>query len=317
MPVFLAPAQPTIVDTFLPVGADPTDTAADPALLSLFCWQLNEQRLAARLDRLEAERIAGSREHILREFYTGAFAGVENAVTIQRWVEESLVDAGGYRSSRSWDDALADPSVTRPALDLLIKRRLLHPIHRPGAPTHLELTHDRLREVVVEKREARRTAEANAAVEARAAAAAAAATELRRRLWRARVAAAVMAVLFALAVGAVFLAFFQREIARTAASQANVSLARYSTEAGDDAQALAHLAQALRLNPRNSGAAAFTGAVLNQTSWPLPVASVMRHDLAINSAGSVPMANEWSRHWMGQPGWGCGKWQTNRGADEA
>jgi hypothetical protein len=253
----------------------------------------------------------------LREFYTGAFAGVENAVTIQRWVEESLVDAGGYRSSRSWDDALADPSVTRPALDLLIKRRLLHPIHRPGAPTHLELTHDRLREVVVEKREARRTAEANAAVEARAAAAAAAATELRRRLWRARVAAAVMAVLFALAVGAVFLAFFQREIARTAASQANVSLARYSTEAGDDAQALAHLAQALRLNPRNSGAAAFTGAVLNQTSWPLPVASVMRHDLAINSAGSVPMANEWSRHWMGQPGWGCGKWQTNRGADEA
>ena len=62
------------------------------------------------------------------------------------------------------------------------------------------------------------------------------------------------------------------------ASQGNVSLARYSHEAGNDAQALAHLAQALRLNERNYGAGALTAAMLTQTSWPLPGASVMRHE---------------------------------------
>jgi WD40 repeat protein len=62
------------------------------------------------------------------------------------------------------------------------------------------------------------------------------------------------------------------------ASQANVSLARDSLEAGRDADALAHLAQALRLNQRNYEAAALTGAMLTQNSWPIPVASAMRHE---------------------------------------
>jgi hypothetical protein len=193
----LAPgAADAILDTFLPPRSDAMDTAADPALLSLFCWQLNEQRLAAGLEHLEADRIAGSRERIMRDFYTSAFAGLENAEAVQRWVEESLVDAGGYRSSRSWSDALAASGVTRSDLERLVKRRVLHPVDRPGAPSHLELTHDRLREVVVESRETRRTEAVNAA-----------AAKLRRRLRRTRLALAVMAVLLALAIGAAVYAF--------------------------------------------------------------------------------------------------------------
>jgi flagellar basal body-associated protein FliL len=76
-------------------------------------------------------------------------------------------------------------------------------------------------------------------------------------------------------IAAIF-AFWQKGVAekadertRTAASQANVSPVRYSHEAGNDAQALAHLAQALRLNLNNSGAAALACAMLIQTGWPL------------------------------------------------
>jgi WD40 repeat protein len=67
------------------------------------------------------------------------------------------------------------------------------------------------------------------------------------------------------------------EKTRVAASQANVSLARYSHDAGKDAQALAHLAQALRLNPKNYEAAALTSMLLTQTGWALPVADLTRN----------------------------------------
>ena len=74
------------------------------------------------------------------------------------------------------------------------------------------------------------------------------------------------------------------EKAREAASQANFSLARYSQEAGDDTYALQHLARALRLNPRNYAAAAFAGAILSQTKWPLPLGRPMVHGSAVRSA---------------------------------
>src|SRR5437762_2205131 len=48
------------------------------------------------------------------------------------------------------------------------------------------------------------------------------------------------------------------------ASRGNVSLARYSKERGKNAQALAHLAQALRLNSENREASGLTAAILTQ-----------------------------------------------------
>ena len=216
-------AVDAILDTFLPSGADATDSAVDPALLSLFCWQFNEQRLAAGLQHLEADRIVGSRERILRDFYSSAFAGVENSEAVQRWVEESLVDAGGYRASRSWNDALATSGVTASALNMLITRRLLHPFDRPGAPTQLELTHDRLCAVVVERREARRTAEAKVAAEARAA------TELEKQriaLGRARQTTLGFALLSLLALGALAVAVIAWYRAEAATQQVKIEKER-------------------------------------------------------------------------------------------
>jgi WD40 repeat protein len=57
---------------------------------------------------------------------------------------------------------------------------------------------------------------------------------------------------------------------------------------GDDAQALAHLAQALRLNPKNDEAAAMASTMLTQTSWPILVADPLRHSAALHSAEFSP-----------------------------
>ena len=63
-----------------------------------------------------------------------------------------------------------------------------------------------------------------------------------------------------------------------AASRGNVSLARYSKEGGKNAQALAQLAQALRLNPENREASGLTAAMLTQLSWHVPLTGSMRHE---------------------------------------
>jgi WD40 repeat protein len=72
------------------------------------------------------------------------------------------------------------------------------------------------------------------------------------------------------------------------ASQVNLSIARYLKAAGDDAQALAHLAQALRLNQKNHEAAALASTMLTQTSWPILIAGPLRHSAALHSAEFSP-----------------------------
>jgi len=72
------------------------------------------------------------------------------------------------------------------------------------------------------------------------------------------------------------------------ASRGNVSLARYSKQSGQNAQTLAHLAQALRLNPENREAHGFTTAMLTQLSWHVPLTGSMRHDAGVYSAQFSP-----------------------------
>ncbi|HEY1846866.1 MAG TPA: TIR domain-containing protein, partial [Buttiauxella sp.] len=61
------------------------------------------------------------------------------------------------------------------------------------------------------------------------------------------------------------------------ASRGYVSLARYSKEHGKNAQALAQLAQALRLNPGNREASGLAAAMVTQLSWHVPLTGSMWH----------------------------------------
>src|SRR5439155_1597697 len=72
------------------------------------------------------------------------------------------------------------------------------------------------------------------------------------------------------------------------ASRGNVLLARYSKEKEKNAQALAQLAQALRLNPENREARGLTTTMLTQLSWHVPLTDAMRHDAGVNSAQFGP-----------------------------
>jgi WD40 repeat protein len=72
------------------------------------------------------------------------------------------------------------------------------------------------------------------------------------------------------------LAVKQRSAALNAASRGNVSLARYSGESGKNAQALARLAQALRLNPEDRNASDLAAALLTQLGWHVPLTGSMQ-----------------------------------------
>src|SRR5436309_1377709 len=67
-----------------------------------------------------------------------------------------------------------------------------------------------------------------------------------------------------IAVVAAVFSFLQRNAAKKAASDAFVSLARYSKQSGKNAKALAQLAQALRLNPKNREASSLTATMLTR-----------------------------------------------------
>jgi WD40 repeat protein len=103
--------------------------------------------------------------------------------------------------------------------------------------------------------------------------------------------------------------------AREVASRANVSLARYSHEAGHEAHALAYLAQALRLNQSNSRAVELVGVMLTQTSCSILLPIPMKHEAEVLSAQLSPdgqqvvttSGNRTARLWNAQTGKAIGE----------
>ena len=166
------PAPPVAVDEFARIEID-------PALLSVVCSELNHKRRHAvpPLARISLELLAGADREILTGFYERCMAGLDGRV--RAFVEDELITDRGYRDSHDWDDALVRPGMTRGALDLLIKRRLLRAEERQGR-RRLELAHDVLTRVVMDSRDQRRAREAEAALQERERAADAAQRRNRR-----------------------------------------------------------------------------------------------------------------------------------------
>ncbi|HEX8245748.1 MAG TPA: hypothetical protein VF541_19705 [Longimicrobium sp.] len=129
------------------------ELTVDPALLSLFCRELNERRRARRLPSISAELVTGNRESILAGFYENSLRGLGSGV--RTLIEERLLTVRGFRDSEDVDNALAAPGVTPQALDTLVGRRLIRREER-GGQTRIELTHDVLTAVVRQSRDQRR-----------------------------------------------------------------------------------------------------------------------------------------------------------------
>jgi hypothetical protein len=94
--------RPNPEDAFGPApGEDGDGLEVEPALLSLFCRELNEKRLALGLDRVTPDLLAGSRETIIESFYNDALADQDPAV--RKFVEDELLSDNGIRESVSLD----------------------------------------------------------------------------------------------------------------------------------------------------------------------------------------------------------------------
>ena len=136
-----------------PTADDADRIEIDPALLSVICRELNLRRQAAGAAEIKADLLAGAEREILADFYERTLEGLDPAV--RTFVEDELITAAGYRDSFAFDDALARPGVTGPALLHLVSGRLLRVDERSGVK-RLELTHDVLTRVVKESRDLRR-----------------------------------------------------------------------------------------------------------------------------------------------------------------
>ena len=146
---FVAAARRTAAD-------ESTDTMVDPAILSIFCQQLNLKRQAAQLPRITATLVAGTQDAIIADFYQSSVTDL--GADVQRFIEEELLTESGYRNSVALEDALRAPGVNRAAIGTLIDRRLVR-LEGSGPTGRLELTHDVLAEPIVENRNRRRLRE--------------------------------------------------------------------------------------------------------------------------------------------------------------
>jgi WD40 repeat protein len=250
------------------------DMVVDPALLSLFCRELNERRKALDQPSISTSLVEGNRESILADFYERSVSDLGPGV--RRLVEDRLItEVGGYRDTLALDNALATPGVRTGDVDTLVERRLVRREERDGR-TRLELTHDVLTDVVRRSRDRRRGEEELVRARADAERQRAELAHAKRAVRRARALTAGMALLVIAAAAAGLVAWRQSVAARRSADEANRALAMTDflqaarlTAPSDAPEALARLAGSMRRTPESDAPRALTYALLERLSTPI------------------------------------------------
>ena len=136
----------------------------EPALLSLFCRELNEERKRRGQSEFEEHLVEDAKRDILANYYLSCVRDLPPRVA--EFIESELITEKGFRDSYAREDAV--PSrLTEDELSRLIGSRLLRLEEYHGAQ-RIELTHDVLTGVVREHRDRRRAEAEKAALAARA-----------------------------------------------------------------------------------------------------------------------------------------------------
>ncbi len=260
------------------------DLEVEPALLSVVCRELNNQRRRRGEARISADLLAGSRTEILSGLYERNVADLP--ATVRAFVEDRLLTVSGYRDSVAWENALTVPGVTAADLAKLIDRRLLRSEHRGGVQ-RIELTHDLLTGVIRDSRDRRQQREAAARAEAARRAAEEAARRARRGLRRTRATAALLGVLLLLALGGMYSGYRARREAERAFATADLEQALNLAGKGRHDLALAYLARAARLGGDGLEVRSTILQLLLRHTWPIPVAC-LRHGQEVSSAAFSP-----------------------------
>jgi tetratricopeptide (TPR) repeat protein len=155
----------------LAAADDLEEMEVEPALLSLFCRELNDRRKQRKLPEITVELVQAAHGEILSAFYDRCMTDIPGPVRI--FVEERLLTGSGFRQSMPLEEALRAPGVTGESLAKLVDRRLLRIEERLGHRPHVELIHDVMTRVIRESRDRRRARVAHRRLLRRAALAAA------------------------------------------------------------------------------------------------------------------------------------------------
>ena len=135
----------------------------EPALLSLFCRELNEERKRRGQSEFDEHLVEDAKRDILSNYYLSCVRDLPPRVA--EFIESELITEKGFRDSYAREDAV--PSrLTDDELARLIGSRLLRLEEYHGAQ-RIELTHDVLTGVVREHRDRRRAEEEKAELAAR------------------------------------------------------------------------------------------------------------------------------------------------------
>ena len=136
--------------------SDGGTSGVEPALLSLFCRELNEERKRRGQSEFDEHLVEDAKRDILANYYSSCVRDLPPRVA--EFIESELITEKGFRDSYAREDAV--PSrLTEDELSRLIGSRLLRLEEYHGAQ-RIELTHDVLTGVVREHRDRRRAEEA-------------------------------------------------------------------------------------------------------------------------------------------------------------
>ena len=141
----------------------PLASDVEPALLSLFCRELNEERKRRGLSRFDDTLVEDAKRDTLSNYYTSCVEGLPPRVA--QFIESELITEKGFRDSYIREDAVP-AYLTEEELDQLIDSRLVRLEDHYGAQ-RIELTHDVLTRAVREHRDRRRVEEERVALQER------------------------------------------------------------------------------------------------------------------------------------------------------
>jgi len=252
----------------------------EPALLSLFCSELNERRLAASETKINPTVLSTkSREEVLTNFYNRCVEGLGDGV--RQFIEDDLLSTDGKtRDTMSVDRALAEGKIDQIALEKLVGSRLLR-IEETRNARRIELSHDVLTSVVRTSREQRRQNEQMEEEKKARREAESEARTTRRALRRTQAAVAVLLILLvAVFVGPLVTRWFMKK--REAAHDYQIALQHLKT--GSAAPAMAYMARAVRLDPDHRGARAMLANMLLNRNWPV---EILRFPSTDQKAGDI------------------------------
>ena len=160
----LHPGRDTTSSGVDPAAESRRTTEVEPALLSLVCRELNEERKKRGQEQFDEALVEEHGRKTLSNYYSACVRDMRPEVA--EFIECELITETGFRDFYALEDAV--PSrLTEDELTQLIDSRLVRLAEYHGAQ-RIELTHDVLTRTVLEHRNRRRTEEEKAALAAHA-----------------------------------------------------------------------------------------------------------------------------------------------------